>query len=320
LHYQKNRIAVVIVCWAVALLGAFTPALAHSPGHTFRDCSQCPEMIVVPSGSFMMGAHEGEHDWALSHGGLIERLVDEKPRHRVSFERPFSIGKNEVTKSQYADFVRVTGYATGNCHAGGTGKWNPAPKKNWRNPGFDQTPDSPVVCVSWDDAKAYTRWLSDRTGKEYRLPTEAEWEYAARAGTKSMRYWGNDKDNSEGCAYANVADQFLKKINPGARFFSCRDGFGFTAPVGSFKPNAFGLHDILGNVSELTEDCHNDSYRGAPSNGEAWTAGDCSLRIARGGNWSVDSRLIRIADRSRDATGLRFNFNGFRVARPLSGN
>jgi formylglycine-generating enzyme required for sulfatase activity len=170
--------------------------------------------------------------------------------------------------------------------------------------------------VSWDDATAYAKWLSQRTGKGYRLLTEAEWEYAARAGTATTRYWGDSRD--VGCAYANGADQAARTQVRGAgdwHIADCQDRYGYTAPVGSYRPNAFGLHDMLGNLWEWTQDCWNGNYKGAPADGNAWATGDCELRSVRGGSWEDSPVAVRAAYRVGSPIEIRVFTRGFRVAR-----
>ena len=276
------------------------------PGLVFRDCPDCPDMVVIPAGSFVMGSPAYEQG----------RDNDEGPQHNVNV-RSFMLGKYEVTVGEFARFVNETGHRTdGGCYVWSGAKWDIDQSKNWRNPGFGQGDRHPVACVRWDDAKAYTAWLSRKTGKSYRLATEAEWEYAARAGTSTARYWGND--GNQGCGYANVADQTAKGQVPGAsnsETANCNDGHAYTAPVGSFRTNAFGLHDMIGNVWEWTEDCWNDNFSGAPTDGSSWQAGDCKIRVLRGGSWYSIPGLARSAGRLRGIAYIRFSFNGFRVAR-----
>jgi formylglycine-generating enzyme required for sulfatase activity len=159
-----------------------------------------------------------------------------------------------------------------------------------------------VVCVSWDDAKAYVAWLSEKTKKAFRLATEAEWEYAARGGGQGARPWGNDPNRA--CDYANVADKSFKSKYLTTTIHDCDDGFIYTAPVGSKKPNAFGLYDMMGNAWEWNEDCWYANYDGAPKDGSAWTAGDCSQRVSRGGSWGSRPRFVRSALRERSAVGI----------------
>jgi formylglycine-generating enzyme required for sulfatase activity len=246
---------------------------SHRAGETFQDCPTCPEMVVVPPGSFQMGSPSGEDG----------HFSDEGPLHRVSVRQAFAIGKHEVTFSQWDACV-----SAGGC--------SHRPKDNGWGRG-----SRPVIYVSWNDAQEYVRWLSGKTGQTYRLLTEAEWEYAARAGTHTARYWGNaighNKANCDGC--------------------SSRWDNKQTAPVGSFSPNGFGLHDMLGNVFERTQDCYHDSYSGAPSHSIAWQGSSGCPRVSRGGSWVVDPRGARAAYRGRNDSGFRSNHAGFRVARTL---
>ena len=175
--------------------------------------------------------------------------------------------------------------------------------------------------MSWDDAKAYAAWMARRTGKAYRLPTEAEWEYAARSESTGPRPWGFNADNA--CGHANVLDQtFVRVVPPGKGkewnndfVHQCDDGVAYTAQVGRYRANAFGLHDMMGNVWEWVEDCYNESYAGAPEDGTAWLAGDCGRRVNRGGGWDFDPRGVRSADRFGVTTDLRSLVLGIRLAR-----
>ncbi len=236
------------------------------PGESFRDCQGCGEMVVVPAGTFDMGSNA---DY-------------ESPVHRVSFAKPFAIGRYEVTFDEWDRCVEEKG-----CKA-------QSDDRQWGRG------DRPVMNVSWIDAKAFTAWLSQKTGQTYRLPSEAEWEYAARGGTNSPFWWGRDV---------------------GSRQANCREcGTGAsaqTSPVGSYKPNPFGLYDTAGNVAEWVEDCWNDSYRGAPKDGSPWTAGQCGLRVLRGGAYDSQAKIIRSTARFRYDTDVRYSSNGFRVVREL---
>jgi sulfatase modifying factor 1 len=187
--------------------------------------------------------------------------------------------------------------------------------RDWRSPGFAQEDDYPVACVSWNDAKAYVDWLSKQTGHDYRLPSEAEWEFAARAGTTTARFWGDNPDSA--CRYANVADRTAKTRYPGWPIHDCEDGYVHAAPTGSFKANSFGLKDMLGNLWEWTADCWNGSYEGAPSDGSARTGGDCRWRVLRGGSWDIAPEFVRSAIRIRTTTKSRSYSAGFRPARTL---
>ena len=279
----------------------------RTPGSVFRDCPDCPEMVVVPAGSFMMGSPSHE----------AGRGDDEGPRHLVTISKPFAVGKYEVTIREFRVFIRTTGRDIGaDC-----GFYDSENRKldgsnySWFSPGYEQTDLEPVVCVNWHDAQAYVRWLSQKTGKEYRLPSEAEWEYSARGGTRKSRYWGDNE--SAQCAYANGADKTAKERFSNWTIASWRDGFVNTAPVGSFSANEFGLHDTHGNVWEWVEDFWNDHYRGAPTDGSARINGDSARRIRRGGSWIDEPWYLRSADRDRSLAGDRAHSFGFRVVRTL---
>jgi len=191
--------------------------------------------------------------------------------------------------------------------------WTEESAFDWRRPGYTQGGDHPVVCVSWNDAKAYASWLSKKTWKTYRLPSEAEWEYAARANTTTARYWGTN--NADACRYANVSDIAHTNWAGIKRDFPCTDGYINTAPVAKFRANGFGLYDVIGNVWEWTEDCYNKSYDSAPANGTAWTSGDCTRRVNRGGSWDNYVYDARVANRSWPKLTQRDSAVGFRVVR-----
>jgi formylglycine-generating enzyme required for sulfatase activity len=268
----------------------------RQPGQVFRDCTDCPEMVVIPAGSFVMGSTEGETSREKAPDDVAKW---EKPQHRVNV-RSFMLGKFEVTRGEYAIFARETGREDGDyCFVRTGQRWERDLSKNWRNPGYDQDDRHPVACVSWDDAKAYTAWLSRKTGKGYRLATEAEWEYAARAGTSTARHWGDDAGQNN----ANFSDSGSQ--------WSDRS----TAPAGSFRANAFGLHDMIGNVIEWTDDCWNDDYNDAPTDGSSWQTGTCQIRVLRGGSWYGYPWSARSAYRLRNGSGIRSGTIGFRVAR-----
>ena len=277
------------------------------PGSEFDDCGGagwCPRMVVVPAGSFTMGSPSSED----GRGG------GESPQRVVTIPRPFAVGKYEVTRREFERFVEASGHSMGNsCWTFEFGEWEIRSGRNWRNPGFRQTDRDPVACVSWKDAKSYVRWLSRETGQEYRLLTESEWEYAARAGTRSSRHWG------ESCSYANGADRKAQETWNADWIVPCDDGFAYTAPVGSFGANGFGLHDMLGNVWEWIEDCWHDDYSGAPSDGSAWTSGgNCSERVVRGVSWNEYPRSFPYANRHGADTGGRASRLGFRISRTLT--
>ena len=280
----------------------------------FRDCADCPEMLVVPSGQFLMGAASGEEE--------RENLADEfrdrsQPQRQVNIER-FAVGRFEVTRGQYRAFAEATGRTGDGCFGWARDRFEIDSAKSWRGPGFAQDDTHPAVCVSWEDASAYARWLSQRTGRSYRLLSEAEWEYAARAGSATSRFWGDDGAMS--CAYANGADRTTAARAPAAGALgvaSCDDGHAYTAPVGSFRANAFGLHDTLGNVGEWTQDCWNGDYAGAPSDGRAASTGDCTMRAVRGGSWDDAPTGVRAAYRVGSPVTVRLYSRGFRIARDM---
>ena len=251
----------------------------QAPGTTFRDCPECPEMVVVPSGSFQMGSPESE-DGRSDHEG---------PVRQVTIARPFAVGVYEVTFEAWDACVSGGGCVSRFSRSG----------LDFLPRDLDEIRTRPVVHVSWSDAQAYVRWLSEKTGEAYRLLSESEWEYVARAGTTGPYHFGLSISPSQ----ANYGNNL-----------------GGTAPVGSYPANAFGLHDVHGNVWEWVEDCWNDSYRGAPSDGSAWTSGDCSTRVLRDGSWTHPSRFLRSAARGRDITfgGGRIQDGGIRVARTLT--
>lgn len=263
------------------------------PGDTFRDCDGCPEMVVIPAGRFSMGSPGNEP----GHG------PDEQPQHNVTFGKPFAVGKFEVTRAEYAAFAAATNTpVTPGCFFFNGTEQVIDPVRSWQAPGYDQSDRDPVVCLDWDDTRAYLQWLSSRSGTEYRLLAEAEFEYVTRAGAMTARPWGADigrgNANCDGC---------------GTEFDAKR-----SAPVGTFKANAFGVHDMLGNVWERTEDCWHDTYTGAPSDGRAWTVGGiCTQRVTRGGAWLSDAPDVRSALRNWDLASNRKYTLGFRVARGL---
>ena len=287
----------------------------REPGRRFRDCDACPEMVVVPAGSYMMGSPSGEEG----------RLDSEGPRHRVTIAEPFAVGVHEVTRGEFARFAAATNRSRDDsCWTDEEGKWAGRNGRHWRSPGFEQTDRHPVVCVSWDDARAYARWLSRETGERYRLLSESEWEYVARGGTRTARYWGESESGQ--CRHANAADFTAKRYGldmtqyvPDWTIVSCDDGYYHTAPAGTFARNNFGLHDVLGNAWEWVQDCWHDGYGGAPSDSRAWeSGGDCDGRVPRGGSWLNSPRNLRSAFRFRFPSGTRSNYIGFRVARTLT--
>jgi formylglycine-generating enzyme required for sulfatase activity len=243
---------------------------------------------------------------------------DEKPVHTVSIAG-FAAGKYEVTVEEYAAFVAATGHAaTPGCRTDRNldGRWEDDAVATWRDPGFPQTDRHPVVCVSWADANAYVAWLTEKTGKAYRLLSESEWEYAVRAGSTSQFWWGDDAN--ELCAYANGPDLAAKEKFPRWTTASCNDGQALAAPVGSYKPNAFGLYDMAGNAWEWTQDCYVSSYEAQPRDGTAYSGGRCQRRALRGGSWVYGFADLRSGQRNGlPPPEIRGGDIGFRVAQSL---
>ena len=274
-------------------------AREYPAGTELRDCEKCPELVVVPPGSFMMGSPASE----------AERDGDEDPVHRVTLDLPLAVGVYEVTRGEYGRFVSATGHDSGDsCRIYEGGEWKKRSGRHWKRPGFSQGRRHPVVCVNWNDAQAYVRWLSGETGEEYRLLSESEWEYVARAGTTGPFHTGGTISTRQ----ANYDGNHTYGSGRKGRYRKK------TTPVGKFPANAFGLHDVHGNVWEWVEDCRNDSYAGAPEDGSAWESGDCSRRVLRGGSWSYVPGNLRSADRNWYTSGDRGNIIGFRVARTLT--
>lgn len=263
---RRLKFLPVLFCLGVAAASALAQSPApHKPGEVFRDCADCAEMVVIPDGQFDMGSTESPI---------------EQPMHRVVIANPFAIGRREVTFAEW-DL----------CAAAGACKSRPA------DHGWGRA-DRPVIDVSWDDAQEFIAWLSQKAGHAYRLPTEAEWEYAARAGSATAYWWGREIGVGRAKCVECGGDTAMR-----------------TAPTGSFRPNAFGLYDTAGNAAEWVQDCWNASYHGAPRNGSAWTTGDCGMRVLRGGSFSSKANAVRSAARFRYDQDVRYYANGFRVAR-----
>lgn len=281
-------------------------------GSVFKDCADCPEMVVIPAGSFTMGSSDAEQQLAQQAGSPKEWTDREIPQRRVSV-RSFAAGQHAVTKGQFARFVQAKGYQTEaergvGCNV--TDKWELQSDKNWRNVGFAQGNDHPVVCVSWNDAQAYTQWLSQTTGKAYRLLSEAEREYAARAGSQTAFWWGD----SISTAQANYNGNYSYNGSSKGAYHQA------TVPVQSFNPNPFGLYNVHGNVWEWVQDCFEDNYSKGPlSDGSAHRGNDssCSRRELRGGSWSNSPINLRSAARGGGTPDVRNSNLGFRIARTV---
>jgi formylglycine-generating enzyme required for sulfatase activity len=288
-----------------ATVGNERRCLGPGAGKTewFRDCPDCPEMVVVPAGEFLMGAPSHEADRSDSEG----------PQSKVTIGRPFAVGRFAVTRGEFATFVAATGYndADGGCVAFTDGA-ELMPNVSWRSPGFAQSNRHPVVCVGWPDAKAYVAWLSKTTGKTYRLMSESEREYVTRAGTLTPFWWGSTITTTQ-ANYDGTAEPYK-----GGKRGESRKA---TVPVDSFAANPWGLYNVHGNADEWTEDCWNKSNVGIPGDGRARTTGDCRSRVTRGGSFINPPNVLRSAARGAFVSGSPlagsiFNI-GFRVARSL---
>ena len=242
----------------------------------------------------------------------------------MSIGYPFAMSTTDVTVDDFRPFAAVTGRDMQGCDTY-DGTWRHRPSASWEKPGFNQSGRHPVTCISWSDAAAYAKWLSDKSGHRYRLPSASEWEYAARAGGEAVQPWQSDARSA--CANADVADRSAEQRFPGWTVFPCDDGYVFTAPAGSFKANAFGLQDMLGNVLVWTQDCWWPDYQGAPGDGSARgdpTRGDpaggglhCREHELRGGSWFSAPPAVKATSRNRFASDYRTSSVGFRLVREL---
>lgn len=307
-------VGLLVMALATAPATAREPLTSNSastPGARFRECGACPEMVVLPAGNFTMGSPDTERG----------RFKKEGPEHRVTIARPLAMAVHLVTRGEWRRFVRATGrkdpeacriYDVSFADHDLVRVYG----KNWRRPHFAQTDKHPVVCVTWDDARAYAEWVNRQMGAPggvglYRLPTEAEWEYAARAGTTTPYYWGSEISRAQ----ANYGPETL----PFAPVASGADRWKYTSPVGAFPANPFGLHDMAGNVWQFTLDCWHETYEGAPIDGSARADGKCDERAVRGGSWFKVPAGERTAMRGQGKVAdLKGNHEiGFRLVRDL---
>lgn len=296
------------------------------------------QLVLVPSGGFMMGREESVEalakDFPLLESKRFAELVDETPVHKVHISKPFYLGKHEVTVAQFRRFVEASGYKT-EAETDGTGgygynrDYDPDksargdtfegrnPRYSWRNPGFAQGDDHPVVNVTWNDAQALARWLSEKEGVTYRLPTEAEWEYAARAGVSTRYQNGNDVQSLPKIANLFDADAGKNWEKWQAHALEGRDGYAFTAPVGSYDPNAFGLYDMHGNVWEWCADWYDENYYAkSPTNDPAGPESG-SVRVRRGGSWHTWPLYARSSYRNWNSAETRYTLVGIRLVREV---
>jgi formylglycine-generating enzyme required for sulfatase activity len=321
-EYDVRKTSWVIAALGLLLSSATSGGAAannapgdRAPGSRFRECADCPELIVVPAGSFTMGSPPSEEG----------RFDTEGPQHVVVIKRPFAIGVYDVTVGEYRKFIRATGrVATDGCRVYDPTFIDPqlvrVRGRNWQRPGFPQTDRNPVVCITLEDTRAYVNWLNDKVVRAlgapggsglYRLPTEAEWEYAARAGTTTPFYWGATMHRSD----ANFGPDEMRF----APMVKGADRWGYTSPVGSFPANPFGLFDMSGNAWNFTQDCWHANYDGAPGDGSARTEPKCDERVVRGGSWLKPAAGERSAKRGEGRPGdLKGHQEiGFRVVRDL---
>ncbi|MEO6676633.1 MAG: formylglycine-generating enzyme family protein [Pseudomonas sp.] len=276
-----------------AVLGCLLPGLAHAaaptaPGKVFKDCKDCPEMVVLPTGTFTMGTPEDE----------VGREPDEGPLHPVTFAKPLAISRFQVLTGEWDAYLRDTGYVMPD------GDTRPGRECKAGVPRYERTAKHPAVCMDFNEANAYVAWLSKKSGKAYRLVSESLREYASRAGSTGPFPFPFD----EGKEYS---------IAKHANTYGAADGYNFTAPAGSFPANAFGVYDMHGNVYEWTADCYNENYVGAPSDGSAWLSGDCKVRRIRGNDWGEAPVFSRSGNRNATYPDTRGDWLGFRVARDL---
>ena len=307
----------------LSLACVLTPALSASPadtglkpGDSFRDCPDCPLMVVVPSGAFDMGA---EQTTLMRDGSLRPH----GPVRNIRIERPFAVARFELSEAEFAEFVADTGHRmASDCALSAQELAEIASLKDTEQ----SAPNAalPVVCVSWRDAEAYVAWLAGRTSKPYRLLSEAEWEYAARAGSDESWPWGAITQDI--CLHANVLDASAMAIlqdHPVSQVpdaaVTCEDRAATRAPVGQYRANAFGVHDMVGNVWEWVADCSVLPYMDQPTDGSAMTlrTGECTYRAIRGGSWRSRLERQRVTFRGRDPEQTRSDIFGFRVARSL---
>jgi formylglycine-generating enzyme required for sulfatase activity len=299
------------------------------------------KFVMVPSGEFMMGSDESPEALAKAypHYGRERflELVDEAPVHKVRITRPFYLGQHEVTVGQFRRFVEASGYQPESeaDRTGGYG-YNPDydpeksergdafegrnPKYSWRNPGFKQGDDHPVVNVTWNDAVAMSKWLSEKEGKKYRLPTEAEWEYAARAGTRTRYHSGNDPQSLLKVAKTFAADTKMRWPQWKDYALAGRDGFEFTAPVGSFAPNALGLYDMHGNAWEWVADWYDENYYAQSPGYDPPGPASGKVRVRRGGSWHTWSFYVRSSYRNWNSPETRYTLVGMRLLREADGD
>ena len=286
----------------VACVAASGPALArlHEP---------VPQMVTILAGEALLGSSEAE---TTREARTPTFAAFEHPQHQAKFIRPFAIGKYHVTRREFDAFVSATHRNVDGCVIAIAGQWSAAPLTghDYARPGFTQTPNEPAVCVSWEDAAAYAAWLSLKTGHKYRLPSEDEWEYAARGGTSTARWWGDSAQDI--CLRANGGDKGYAAVFQADKSanLACSDGYTYTSPVGHYPANPFGLHDMYGNAWQWTADCF-------AVHAGATVPEPCTARSIRGGSWHNSVSTLRSATRFSLPPNMRSSSLGFRVLREL---
>jgi formylglycine-generating enzyme required for sulfatase activity len=292
--------------------GQDNPDRAHLSEKFFRDCDTCPELVAIRSGKFAMGSSKEDIDSRIA-------AVNEGPQRDIVIKSTLAVGRFEVTRDQFETFVRSSGHKVGDtCWTLENNEPKPRRNRTFRSPGFAQLGNHPVICVAWEDAAAYAAWLSRMTGKSYRLLSESEWEYIARAGTTTR--FPIATSEADLCGYGNGADQSARAAALPSTwdFLPCKDGYARTAPAGSFKPNSFGVFDLMGNAWEWVQDCYADSLAAIPSDGAPSSAQDCQLHTVRGGAWSATARMLRVTVRGKAPANEGFDDVGFRIVRTMA--
>jgi sulfatase modifying factor 1 len=331
---MRQAAAAVRWAWGLCLLAACASAVAETPPPRGLENSLGMRFVRVPAGSFLMGHAENADTWARDFPAYppdrFAKLFDEAPVHRVRITRDFYLGQHEVTVGQFRRFLERSGHVPESVRDGTGGYgFNPAydpasssrgdafegrdPRYSWANPGFPQSDDHPVLNVTWLDAVAMAQWLSRTEGRRYRLPTEAEWEYACRAGTDTRYPNGNDPQrlpeiaNSFDASSATYWPQWHAFAQPRS------DGYAFTAPVGRFAPNAWGLHDMLGNAWEWVSDWHGDDYYAVSPTDDPQGPVNGDVRVRRGGSWHSWALYARCGYRNWNAPSTRYTLVGMRL-------
>ena len=319
MNHVKPPRALIFFIATVLPVAAFA-AEPLQPGDTFSDCRDCPEMVVIPAGHARLGST------ATDRGRFeIPKVFADREALQldVTIAKPFAVSKYEITRGMYGRYVEEAQVVTEPGCAGfdiTTGTWPFNKAWSWRDPGFPQGNDEPVVCMNFPDAKAFVEWLAKKTGKPYRLLSETEWEYAARGGATTTYPWGESADAI--CERANVYDI------PTATALGDREGLAdhlcaqpkvkiFLEPVGSYPPNGFGLYDMIGNAWELVADCASDTYAEVPTDGRAVDRPGCTRRMPRGGGWNSRAWTARLATRGQGDAGYRAVALGIRIGRDL---